>query len=161
MLAKQLDVPVFSLATPLKSALTTLDLSPNDPDKKELCRELMQEIAGCITARDTRHFVDLFIKDHPDIWETGCVVDDLRRQPEYDFFSLSGFVMVKLCVSPETQVSRGASPGCLDHPTETALDEVDDGEWDWVLDETTPLWQKAVWVIEEAGDKGFHVLGGA
>lgn len=148
-LSKRLGLPVYSFAEPLREAATALGFDVTDPRHKEQARWWMQTSSKQLTDIDDAHFVKLLERRHPSFWE-GCLIDDLRRPVEYSWAARCGFLLVKLEVSRETQLTRGAQAG-LDHDTETALDFLPDGRaWDLVLPEYLSVADKAAEVETEA-----------
>lgn len=134
-LSSRLGLPADAFALPLKLAHQVLGLGDGETVKD---RAWLQEASGFLTARDDGHFVRLFAQRRPAAAAGGVIVTDLRRPIEYAWLKASGYVLVKLEVSRETQIARGAEPDRLDHPTETALDVLPPAAWDLVIPEGTP-----------------------
>lgn len=117
------QVPYDSLARPLREAAKALGFAHGETIKD---RSFLQDIAGYVLSRNDTQFVELLDKRHPDLDQTGLIVDDLRRTVELAYFRRAGFLTVRLLVSRETQLQRGAQPERMNHFTETELDDVSD-----------------------------------
>lgn len=154
-LSQRLGLPTDSFALPLKRAHRALGLGDGEVVKD---RAWLQEASGFLTGRDDGHFVRLFAQRRQG-QDGGVIVTDLRRPIEYAWLKASGYVLVKLEVSRETQIERGAEPDRLDHPTETALDVLPPVAWDLVIPCFTPpaqalaaVLQKTSWLVGGVGE---------
>lgn len=145
-LAQRLGLPTDAFALPLKLAHQALGLGDGETVKD---RAWLQEASGFLTARDDGHFVRLFAQRRQ-AQQGGVIVTDLRRPIEYAWLKAHGYLLVKLAVSPQTQIERGAEPDRLDHPTETALDVLPPVAWDLAIPEGTPLPEAVGAVLELA-----------
>lgn len=147
-LSETYDIPVSPLAEPIKKAAKVL--GDPDPYGNGKLRWMQQGIGVLCTNQDTNFFVDLWFQDHPDFQETGAIVDDIRRPPEFEAFRSRNFIMVRLDVSVETQIARDAVPGPvglvgwsrLFHSTEVGLDHLEKSDWNIYLSEDTTVPQR-------------------
>lgn len=128
----------LSFAGPIREALKVIGIDKRDyPD---LYRKGAQYIG-----------TDLVRAEYPDWWvrqmeirvdelpdNHNIVIDDMRFKNEYDWCDKNGFILVRLDVTEETQIARGAEPDRLYHPSETGLDMMPESVWDiWLPEETT------------------------
>ena len=79
------------------------------------------------------------------------IIDDMRFENEHDYCDNAGFLLVRIDVSRETQLTRGAQPDMLDHASETGLDGYPEWMWDLWIPEATTV-EERVGLVKTAWD---------
>lgn len=137
-LMAEYGMPRGAFAAALKDGARAMGLTVDGPHKD---RECLQRIGTDVVRRykGADHWVGVFGLRYADMRATGLVVDDCRFPNELAFLKDAGFLTVRLCVSSQTQIQRGANPGTLMHESETALDGVPDSDFDLVIPEDSTV----------------------
>lgn len=132
LLSETLEIPRGSFAAPLKEgvAIMGLPLEKGDP----VSRAVLQGVGHLVRQLDPAHWVKQLDIRTPYRDETGLVITDLRYANEWAWAKAWEFLLVRLVCSREAQISRGAEPERLDHPSEIDLDFLPPRAWDLVLD---------------------------
>jgi dephospho-CoA kinase len=144
-LAPSLNATVVSFAQPLKDGLRIMGIEVDGYNKD---RQALQEFAASFRQRNPNHWIDLLEKRNDfDIKFGSLIIDDMRFLNEMSWAKSKGFLIVKLEVSPETQLARGAS-GDLSHASEIDLDMLPDSVFDLVLHENTTVSQRVYAVLQ-------------
>lgn len=125
------NVPTGSFAATLKEGCGVFGIGVSEETKD---RTVLQDIGEYFTQRNPRHWVDLFASNHPRLHDSGIIITDMRNDGEFEWCKEQGIVTVRLEVSEETQLARGAEADRLTHPTETRMDARLD-EFDMVFEE--------------------------
>jgi hypothetical protein len=104
---------------------------------------------------------DLVREEYPDWWvmlfarecervkdiRSGVIVDDMRFENEYDWCVNNGFFVIRLDITPEEQIARGAEAHTFWHSSETGLDHLAPEAFDlWLSQDTSPA-QRVILVM--------------
>jgi hypothetical protein len=121
-LARLTRAPIAKFAEPLKAGVAQFGGGDGEVSKN---RVWLQDIGEYFTSKVSyRHWADLLFARHSNHAETGLIITDLRSPGEMEaILERPDILTVRLEVSRDTQLRRGAEPDRLDHPTETRLDD--------------------------------------
>lgn len=140
-------LPRDHFAGALKEGCQIMGIPVDGPDKR---RDVLQAIGTDVVRRlmGADHWLRVMDARHPDMAETGLVIDDVRFPDEVAWCRAHGFLVVRLMISPTLQARRAVALGHYPdlataraglarsgaHESETALDGLDESVWDLVLD---------------------------
>ena len=147
---------IASFAGPLKSALAILGIVKGHP----LYRPVAQHVgADIVRDYDPDWWVNVMDSNFHQIERSATprtlfIIDDVRFQNELEWAETHDFLTVRVLVSPETQMARGASAEQLPHVSETALDEAPDNRFGLVIPEQTTVAQRLAMVCDASPRKG-------
>lgn len=147
---------IASFAGPLRNALAIMGI----PKGHDLYRPVAQYVGtDIIRAYDGDWWVKLMSQQFHQIEASAApgkifIIDDVRFQNELEWAEIEDFLTVRVLVSPEMQLARGASLDGLTHESETSLDEVPDNRFDLVIPEHTTVAQRLTLLNNALAQKG-------
>lgn len=141
-LAEHYGIPLDSFARPLKEGCRILGAKVDGPDKD---RDILQQVGLLFREKNPYHWIDLLERRHPDMRETGLVIDDMRFLNERAWAFENDFFSVYLLGSFAPLDGAAAH-----HPSEVSFDErFVEMEFDLVIPHDTTVEERVCLVVEE------------
>lgn len=90
-------------------------------------RKLLINLANAVREVDKQYFIDIAEDKVEHAIANGhrlVCITDVRLANEYDYFIKRGFIPIKIIADKAKRIARGADREFLDHPSETACDNM-------------------------------------